>query len=325
MASKWVKNKEKLFEQFKEQKKHELENKPAGPRRQDIVWKTPEKGTQEKPKNYVIRFLPDQNGNFYKSFLYHMFKDTKGNWTFVLCPKTHGMDKYCPLCAATMRLYKGSAEDKKMAYQYKRKSKHCVNTFIVKDPRDADASSDDEKVQGKVLVYEPPDKVEAKVRREMTDEEYGQGLNIFDPGEDGVDFLLSVGATKPDSDGNVYHDYSESKFTSKPYPLAKTDKEIENILNSTHDLDEYLKVMERTEEEIIQIVKDEMLWELIQQDYGVQQPKPGPEKAETVEEMDEAPFDNPQNESESNPSETKSSDSVDDISDDDLLEELNSL
>jgi hypothetical protein len=255
-----------------------------------------------------------------------MFKDTKGNWTFVLCPKTHGMDKYCPLCAATMRLYKGSAEDKKAASNYKRKSKHCVNGFIVKDPRDADSSSDDDKVQGKVLVYEPPDKVEAKIKREMTDEEYGQGLNIFDPGEDGVDFLLSVSSTKPDKEGKTYHDYSESKFTSKPYPLAKTDEEIENILNSTHDLDEYLKVMERSEEDIIQIVKDEMLWELIQQDYGIQQPKPGPERAESADQIDEAPFDNiPQNDSEANPSETNSNDSVDDISDDDLLEELDSL
>jgi hypothetical protein len=254
-----------------------------------------------------------------------MFKNTKGNWTFVLCPKTHGMDKYCPLCASIMRLYKGSAEDKRMAKEYKRKSKHCGNFYVVKDPRDADANSEDEKVQGKVLVYEFPDKVEVKVKREINDEEYGQGLNIFDQGEDGVDFLLSVGATKPDSEGKIYHDYSESKFTSKPYPLAKTDEEIENILNNTHDLDEYLKVMERTEEEIIQIVKDEMLWELIQQDYGVQQPKPGPEKAESVDQIDEAPFDNPQNDSEANPSETNSNDSVDDISDDDLLEELDSL
>lgn len=335
MASKWLKGKEKLFNDFKEQKKQESENNAAGPRRKDIVWKTPEKGTQEKPKNYVGRFLPDKNGNFYKSFLYHMFKNAKGTWTFVLCPKTHGMDKYCPLCAATMKLYKGTKEDKSMAYNYKRKSKHCGNWFVVKDPRDADAGSEDEKVQGKDLVYEFPDKVEQKVKSEMTDEEYGQGMNIFDPGEDGVDFLLKVGATKPDQNGNTYHDYSESKFTTKPYPLAKTDEEIQKIMDSTHDLDEYLKAMERSEEELIEIVKDEMLWELIQQDYANDprfKDKPGPTQAQSVEEMDEPGFDaNVESEAKPEPTtdqeESKSEDSDDsgDIDDDALLEELNSL
>lgn len=332
MASKWLKGKEKLFNDFKEQKKQESEHNTAGPRRQDIVWKTPEKGTQEKPRNYVGRFLPDNNGNFYKSFLYHMFKNAKGSWTFALCPKTHGMNEYCPLCAASMKLYKGSKEDKKSAKNYKRKSKHCGNFYIVKDPRDSDASSEDEKVQGKVLVWEFPDKIDAKVKGEMTDEEYGQGMNIFDPGEDGVDFLLKVGATKPNENGDTFHDYSESKFTTKSYPLAKTDEEVQKIMDSTHDLDEYLKAMQRSEDELIEIVKDEMLWELIQQDYANDprfKPKPGPTQAQSVEEMDEPAFDQnvESNSTTSQSEESKNQDSndSDDLTDDELLQELSEL
>jgi hypothetical protein len=37
MASKWMKGKEELFNQFKEQKKQEAEQVSAGPRRSDIV------------------------------------------------------------------------------------------------------------------------------------------------------------------------------------------------------------------------------------------------------------------------------------------------
>ena len=38
MASKWLKDKQELFNQFKEEKKKEAEqNNPGGPRRQDIV------------------------------------------------------------------------------------------------------------------------------------------------------------------------------------------------------------------------------------------------------------------------------------------------
>lgn len=331
MASKWLKGKEKLFNEFKEKKKQESEGVTTGPRRQDIVWKTPEKGTQEKPKNYVGRFLPDQNGNFYKSFLYHMFKNLKGNWTFVLCPKTHKMDNSCPICNATMKLYKGSKEDKQMAYNYKRKSKHCANWYVVKDPRDADVSSKDEKVQGKVLVYEFPDKIDAKVKSEMTDEEYGQGMNIFDPGEDGVDFLLKVGSTKPNDKGETYHDYSESKFTTKSYSLGSTDEEIQKIIDSTHNLDEYLKAMERSENELIEICKDEMLWELIQCDYSKH--KSGPRQPQTTNQVDELPFD--QNDEQENTikeqksfqdsKETTTTDGEINITDEELLEELNSL
>jgi thiol-disulfide isomerase/thioredoxin len=252
-----------------------------------------------------------------------MYKNSKGQWTFVFCPKTYNFENYCPFCAATMKLYQGSKEDKRSGYNYKRKRKHVVNAHIIKDPRDAEAEEDKDKSGGKTLIYEFPDTVESKIRSEMQDEEYGNGMNIFDPGEDGVDFILKVGATKPIQEegpnkGKSFPDYSDSKFANKSYPLAKDDSVIEEIMEKTHDLDEYLKSMERKEEDLISMVKDEMLWELISQDVPTSY-KPGPEKAESSDEMDDVPFGEDEQKSEQKQEDDEN------IDESDLLAELDNL
>ncbi len=313
--SKWLKNKEKLFEQFKEQKKKETENQVAGPRRSDITWKTPEKGTQEKPKNYQGRLLMDPNDNFYKTYFYHMFQGADNKWVFALCPKTYGMEQYCPLCAAVSKLYKGNSDDKKLAYQYKRKVKHVVNFYIIKDPRDAEAENDEEKNSGKVLVYDCPTKIESKIKNEM-EGEYAAGIKIFDPSEQGYDFIVSVGSTKPQADGKVWPDYSNSKFVHTGKALG-TDEEIDSIMERRHNLDDYIKIMERTPEDLLNIVKAEMLYELVEQDYeGAKKPTPNVPKMEKKEDMDDVPW------KEDEPKEEKKGES---LSDDELLKSLEDL
>lgn len=319
--SKWIKNKEKLFEQFKEQKKQETEYQAAGPRRSDITWKTPEKGTQEKPKNYQGRLLMDPNDNFYKTYFYHMFKGADSKWVFALCPKTYGMENYCPLCSAVSKLYKGNADDKKLAYQYKRKVKHVVNFYIIKDPRDVEVDNDEEVNAGKVLVYDCPTKIESKIKNEM-DGEYAAGIKIFDPSKEGYDFIVSVGATKPQGDGKVWPDYSNSKFVHTGKPLG-TDEEIDKIMEQRHSLDDYIKTMERSAEDLLNITKAEMLYELVEQDYeGVKKPSPNVPKMETKEQMDDVPWNNDKKETETK-DEPKTEDKS--LSDDDLLKELEDL
>lgn len=218
-----------------------------------------------------------------------------------------------------MKLYQGSAEDKKIAYNYKRKRKHCVNAFIVKDPRDAEAESDDDKVSGKVLIYEYPDTVESKIRSEMNDEEYGNGINIFDPGEDGVDFLLKVGSTKPivedgPNKGKSFPDYSDSKFANKSIAIG-SDSEIEKVMEQRHDLDAYLNGMVRKEEDLISLIKDEMLWDLIKSDF--------PNYIDNSSKSSDIP-DNVEVPWKEESSEEKNT-SSDDISDEDIMNELEAL
>jgi hypothetical protein len=323
--SKWLKGKEKSFNKFKEQKKQEQEQQQAGPRRSEMVWNTPEKGTVDKPKTYELRLIPDKNNNFYKTFFYHMYKSTAtGKWVFVFCKKTYGMECFCEFCMANMKLYQGSKEDKRTAYLYKRKQKHCINAYIVNDPRDADAESQEDKVSGTVKIYDFPDKIEAKIKSEMNDDAHGAGINIFDPGEDGVDFLLKVGATKEDEDKRVFPDYSTSKFSSKSNPIADSDAKIEAIMDSTHDLDEYLKSMERTNEEILKLIKTEMLWEYIKADYPYELSEEDKEETKAEEKKKETKVEDKQT-FEEPPLPDEPYMNGQDISDADLLAELENL
>lgn len=262
--SEWI-NKD-LFNEFQDEKKNEADAPPGGNRRSDLVWKTPEKGTVERAKVYEGRLLPDKKGNFYKKYFYHMFQSGE-TWTFTMCPKTFNFDNFCPLCLATSKLYMGTAADKKVAYNYKRKEKFVGNFFIVSDPRDQEREDDDDKVEGSIRLYEFPAKVERKLKEEITDTRNGLGASIFDPGEGGYNFILKVTSTKKDRNGNIWPDYSSSTFSRRSSALG-TDNEIRAIMESTIDLDEYLESLKKEEEEVVKLVKSEMLWDLIKDDYN---------------------------------------------------------
>jgi len=67
IMSKWMKDKKDLFKKFKDEKNAEKET-GGGINRSEMVWKTPEKGTAENPKTYILRLLMDANDDFYKTF-----------------------------------------------------------------------------------------------------------------------------------------------------------------------------------------------------------------------------------------------------------------
>ncbi len=261
--SKWI-NKDK-FKEFQEKKKKEQDEKPSqqGMNR-SIVWQTPEKGTSERPKVYEGRFLVDKDGNFYEKYYYHMFRLGE-RWQFVLCEKTFGMDNFCSFCTASSKLYMGTAADKKVAGQFRKKEKFVANFYIVDDPRDTERD-DDKKVNGTVKLYEFPWKVEMKLKEEITNKKHGLGISVFDPGEGGYNFLLKVLATKKDRDGNVWPDYSMSEFTRRPSALGDDD-EIEEIMKNTISLKEYINSMRKPDDEIIDILKKAMIWELVESEW----------------------------------------------------------
>ena len=264
MTSKWI-NKD-LFNTFQKEKKEEAEKPLAGTgfRRMDQIWPTPEKGTTDKPKIYEGRFLSDKNGNFHKKYFYHMFKSGE-KWVFLKCPKTEKFDNFCPFCTASSKLFQGTAADKKDAYNYLRKERYVCNWYIIDDPRDSERE-DEDKMNGIVKLYEFPGKVEQKLKEEITDTKNGLGWNIYDPSEDGYNFLLKVLSTKRDKNNKVWPDYSNSTFTRRSSSLG-TDKEIDAIMESTHDIDAYIASMERDNDFIIKTLKDVMLWDLVKDDW----------------------------------------------------------
>jgi len=314
MAKSWI-NKD-LFSKFQEEKKQEKEKKSEVSfiRRSEISWKNPTRGTSDKAKVYTGRFLPDPNGNFYKKYMYHMFQ-TGDNWSFFLCPKTHNFDNYCPWCSVTSKLYTGTKEDKKAAYNYKRKEKFVSNFYVLSDPRDAEADKDEEKAAGKVKIYEFPSKVEAKLKEQITDSQNGLGPAIFDPGKGGFDFILKVLSTKKDEKGKEWPDYSLSDFSRKAYALG-TDEEIEKIMDQTVDIDEYIQGMARDEEETIAALKQHMVYDLVSNEMSKN-------KTANKTEEDVPPFD--VDEKKETTKSEPSKDEDEDISDEELLRDLENL
>lgn len=310
--SKWI-NKE-LFGKFKEKKKEE--NESGGfQRRSEVVWKTPERGTVSNPKTYELRFLQDPKGEFYKEYFYHMFRVGE-SWFFTLCPKTYNMSNFCPTCSATLKLYTGNAADKSQASGLKRKAKYVANAFIVKDPRDSEIDVEEEKSSGKVKIYEFPDKVQKKLRSEIIDENEGYGVRIFDPSEEGYNFILKVGSTKKDPNGKEWPDYDASSFSRKASPIG-TESEIEAIMNSRFDLNTYIQGMERKKEDVANALKTMGVYMLIEDEWKKEEKK-GKEIEDEILKFDssdnEAPFD---------VDEKKSPEA--DISDEDLIKELENL
>ncbi len=281
--SKWI-NKD-LFGQFAKQKKEEKEKQSTSQgfqSRSEFIWETPEKGTDTQPKIYTLRFLPDQTGMFYKEYSYHMFK-SGDKWTFAICPKTEGFDKFCPICSVTSKLYTGTAADKLMASNYKRKKKYVGNAYIVDDPRDSERQEANEKCNGKVKLYEFPQKVEAKLKEEITDAKHGLGPCVFDPGPEGYNFLLKVGATKKDGAGKEWPDYANSTFERRPEALGD-DAQIEAIMKSCVNITDYINTIKKSDEELIKIVKDEMLFDMIKDDVESYMIKKGRVAPKDIEE-----------------------------------------
>jgi hypothetical protein len=256
-------------------------------------------------------------------------------WAFILCPKTQAFENYCPVCSATSKLYQGSPADKKMAANYKRKEKFVSNFFLVNDPRDPERD-EEKRVNGTVKLYEFPGKVEMKLKEEITDVKNGYGYRIFDPGEEGHNFILKVLATKKDSNGKVWPDYSSSQFARNSQAIG-SDGEIDGAMKQCTDLNEYIEALGMTEERIEEVLKTEMLWDLVGKEWDkvrgfAKEEEEKPEiQAPALQDQDdiddsvwekkEEPTDRVEAEDDGKPWE----DDDKDLSDEDLLAELGSM
>lgn len=309
MASKWI-NKN-LFSDYVNEKQKETDTTPSTLRRMDYVWQSPKAGTADKAKVYEGRFLPDLKGRFTKKYFYHMWKSGE-KWIFFLCPKSHGMEEFCPVCSIVSSLYKGTADDKALAFRMKRKERHVGNFYVADDPRDKEIEDDAKKASGKVKLYEFPSKLESKLKNEILDKKEGLGLSIFDPGAEGHNIIIKIKSTKQDAKGNTYPDYSDSIFSRNASPLATSDAGIKKIMEGTHSIDDYISSMEMSEEDTIAMLKNEMLWDMVENEWNRSKgssitPNVASTKKSVKEEEDDIPED------------------VDNLTDEDLMRELKAM
>jgi len=267
--SKWI-NKE-LFEKYVENKEKEaVETNKSFVRKSDVVWQNPTAGTVAQAEIYEGRFLPDPDNIFSSKYFYHMWKAGE-KWNYVFCSKTWDFNNYCPICALTNKLYMGTAKDKSIASLMKRKSRHVANFFIVSDPRDAKIADAEKKATGKTKIYEFPDKVESKLKMQLLDKSEGLGSQIFDPGEDGHNFILRIKSTKPDPNGKSYPDYADCDFSRKSSAIG-TEKQIKDVMDSRFNLKTYVQGLETPKETIVEMLKSEMLYDLVKDEWDKHSP-----------------------------------------------------
>lgn len=285
-------------------------------------------GTQDTPKVYKVRLLPDKNQDFYVKYFYHFFQTEDNKTYYIKCPKTHGFDKFCPWCSVNQQLYKGTDSDKKRAYRYKRNERFVSNVYIVDDPRDSDVNKE-EKVSGTVRLYEFPATVEGKIKNELTNDDEGFGPAIFDP-EKGHDLQIKILAKKPDKNNKVWPDYSLTEFSRKPYPIAETEEGIKEIMDSVYDLSEYIDKMGMNWDSHEKLLKQELVWDDVEDAFirNVGKTESATESEDTSNndktEDDNPPFEPDVTDSSAN-TESSGDNSGDDPDDQELLDELRNL
>lgn len=267
--SKWIDK--QLFEKYVENKEKEaVETNKSFVRKSDVVWANPTAGSVTQAEIYEGRFLPDPNNVFSSKYYYHMWKAGE-KWNYVFCSKTWDFNNYCPICALTNKLYMGTAKDKSVAGLMKRKARHVANFHVISDPRDSKIADAEKKASGKTKIYEFPDKVESKLKMQLLDKSEGLGSQIFDPGEDGHNFILRIKSTKPDPNGKSYPDYADCDFSRKASAIG-TEKQIKDIMESRFKLDEYVKGLETPKETIVEMLKSEMLYDLVKDEWEKNSP-----------------------------------------------------
>lgn len=312
--SKWI-NKQ-LFEKYVENKeKEQVETNKSFIRKSDVVWANPTAGSVTQAEIYEGRFLPDPENVYSSKYFYHMWKAGE-KWNYVFCPKTWDFNNYCPICALTNKLYMGTVKDKSVAGLMKRKSRHVANFYVVSDPRDSKIVDLEKKASGKTKIYEFPDKVESKLKMQLLDKNEGLGSQIFDPGEEGHNFILRIKSTKTDANGKSYPDYADCDFSRKSSAIG-TEKQIKDIMDTRYNLITYIKGLETPRETIVEMLRSEMLYDLVKDEWEKHSPSV---KLNTKQDVaDDVPDHGDGNDVKSTPP-----NKVDD-SDDDLLRELENM
>jgi hypothetical protein len=209
----------------------EEKNKKKGFEKDKRLW-SPDKKAESGL--YIIRFLPDLEGNPFVKVYSHQFKyqiDGLTKWYIKPCANTFGYDRECPVCKKNMEYYKSSFKsDQELSKQRGRKLKYVANILVIKDPTT-------EENNGKVMIFEFGQKIYEKIARHMfptpADQE-DPDFVAFIPFDlyEGADFKLKV---KQQGD---FPNYDESLFS--PVKPLGDDKRIEAVMKQTYLLSEFL-------------------------------------------------------------------------------------
>lgn len=175
----------------------------------------------------VIRFLPapkNEEVPFVRVFS-HGFKGPTGSWYIENSLTTLGQND--PVSDYNTVLWNsGSEADKQQAREQKRRLHFYSNILVVNDPGNPENN-------GKVFIFRYGKKIFDKLNDLMSPEfEDEEPVNPFCMWE-GANFKLKIRQVEG------YRNYDKSEF-DKPSPVAKSDKEMEEIWEKEYSLQEFI-------------------------------------------------------------------------------------
>lgn len=180
----------------------------------------------------ILRWMPphpEEDTPIVRLFT-HSFKGP-GGWFIENCPKTHGEDAHCPVCASRNPLWNSGREaDKKIAMDRKRKVNFYGNVYIIKEKNNPAN-------EGKIFKYKFGKKVFDLLMSQMNPKfESDPKVNPFDL-EEGGNMRLRIESKDIVIDGKKVRvpDYDASKFDA-PGPVLPKAAQRDALIQLVHKL-----------------------------------------------------------------------------------------
>jgi len=197
----------------------------------------------EKGNTYVIRLLPfiqdpDKTWFKYSTFGWNSF--ATGAYTSIISPTS--WNERDPVAEERIRVYRNGTEtEKEKIKNIRRSDRWIMNVYVVSDPTNPENN-------GKVKIIRFGKQLYNIINNAISGEDADEfGAKVFDLSSAGVNLKVKV------EDQGGYANYTASRFTS-PIDLKLSENQIEEIYNSTKELDKVFNV--RSYDDIKKILEE---------------------------------------------------------------------
>lgn len=186
----------------------------------------------EVGNTYTVRLLPyvkDPAKTFFHHYMHGWTSFATGEYVRALGPETFGERN--PLSEERFRVLRVGTEAEKARIKLIRRSERwLVNVYVVSDPKKPENN-------GKVKVISYGKQLHTVINDAIEGEDSeGLGARVFDLSPNGVNLKIKV-----EQQGD-FPSFVSSKFTMPSALPDMTDAKIEQILNSTYELDKIMTV-----------------------------------------------------------------------------------
>lgn len=267
----------------------------------------------EPGNSYIVRLIPNLK-NPERTFHHHVHHGwtsvSTGNYVSCTCPVSRG--EACPVCAERIKLYRDNTEEnKKKAYELKKKENWLVNVYVIDDPKNPDNN-------GTVKILKYGKQIQKIIEEAMTGEDAEEfGPAIFDLTKNGCSLRVKV-----EKNEGGFPTYVASKFLpAKAIDGMDADK-IKEVQDGIFELDKLFDV--QSEAEIVSLLKDHAGLNVKSSTPTVSKPTPEPEEEEEEEEEESVEETSEPEEEENSEEEDEEDEEVEEIDDkiSDLLADL---